>query len=164
MMQIAILSPEVLQASKDKEDLFCARDAEVVQAQVLRNSFEAFIYSYQDHFREISEILPEEKEIIEPLLEGEKEWMNTEYEPSFSLTLFQERIDNFKALLQEKAPRLHDAIAAKKAAREQEQRDAEEAEANRHVTYRDKVKNPKTPKERVDAAITRKEQGNTFFK
>merc|ERR1711879_989878 len=94
-------------------------------------------------------------------LETEKEWLlYSEESVSCSIGDLQSKFDSLQEKLAEGAPELNKLLEQRRVDREE----AEEAEANRTVSYRDKVKNPKTARERVDAASARKDQGNTFFK
>jgi len=164
-VQACRMSSDALAQASAQEAKMSQRDTELQQANELRNSMEQYIYQYYEHLSIHSQIPEEEKQAVEPLLEQEKTWLLYDNESaSLSLQELQEHFSQFKQSIADRSPRLQELLEAKRIQREEQEREAAEAEANRAVTYRDKVKNPKTPKERVDAATARKDQGNTFFK
>ena len=160
------LSADDLEEAKKMEQNMRERDQELRRAQELRNSMEQFLYRFMDDLATFrSQIPDEEASAIEPTLETEKEWLlYSEESASCPVADLEARFNELQSSLTEKGPTLHKLLEQRQAEREKAEAEAAEAEANRKVTYRDKVKNPKTPKERVDAAMARKDQGNSFFK
>jgi len=164
-VQACRMAADALEKAQQEEQRMSQRDAELQRANELRNSMEQYIYQYYEHLSILSEVPEEEKKAVEPLLEEEKSWLLYGSESaSLSLQQLEEHFEKFKQSIAQVSPKLQELLEAKRIQREEQERLAAEAEANRAVTYRDKVKNPKTPKERVDAATARKDQGNTFFK
>merc|ERR1712137_1147195 len=160
------LSAEALEAAKEFEKKMQERDFELRALQETRNAMEQFIYHFMEDlsiFR--SEIPAEEALAIEPELEKQKEWLLYSDEcTSCSLEDLNARFEDLKKDLAVKGPQLQALLEKRAEDKKKAEAEAAAAEANRTVTYRDKVKNPKTPRERVDAAIARKDQGNGFFK
>jgi len=160
------ISNDELESAISQEKEMQLKDKELKDAQEIRNSFEQLIYQFFDHLGSYRNDLPEEEvNSIEQLLEKEKEWiLYSEESSSCSFGNLKEHYDNFINSLKEASPKLDSILIQKKEEREKAEKEAAEAEANRKDVFRDKVKNPKTPKEKVEAAQVRKDQGNTFFK
>jgi len=163
---------ETLAQAQTQEEEMGQRDAERQQANELRNKMEQYIYQYEETLASIPttpeesrSVLLAEKQAVEPLLAQEKDWLLYGTESAvLSLKELEDHFVEFKQKLASAATHWEELREAQRIQQEEQERQAAEEEANRAVTYRDKVKNPKTPKERVDAATARKDQGNTFFK
>lgn len=135
----------------------------------LRNGFVQYIYATQEQLQEpsirASSECRAEADILEPLLFAEQQWLlySDEGEEATAEEL-EKRLGELKASVQEKAPTFSDALVKREQEKEEAARQAAEEEKNRVTVVRDKLKNPKTPKEKLEAAQKRKEQGNVLFK
>ena len=154
-----------LEAFVEFENKLCQIDREFVLKENLRNSFEQFIYNFNDKVFQFKSSIPSgEYESVSSKLEDEKQFLLFSGESeSLSLAELSARFEDFKKSLDEAGPTLKQALDKEIEDKRKEDEAAAEAAKNRVETVRDKINNPRTPKERLDAAIKRKEQGNTFF-
>lgn len=134
--------------------------------QELRNNMEQAIYRHIDDISSFrDQIPPEEATALDSLVEKEKEWLLYDEESSScSFDDLSKHNDEFNESIKTTAPSFQKLLEQRELDRIKAEKEAAEAEKNRTTTVRDKIKNPKTPRERVDAAIARKDQGNSFFK
>ena len=163
------LSSPLLSQFIQFENQLCDRDENEKKFQDMKNSYEQYIYSYRDYANQAisqSKISNEDLATCLKILAEEEDWLIYESPDSQSMSFasLESRFASFKENLAKEGAKLDRFVNDLLAEKLRQEKEAEEAEAKREVTYRDKVANPITPKERLDAAVKRKDQGNDCFK
>ena len=164
---VGALDDGVIAQLKDKEEELERNDEQVQTLSNVRNSFEQWIYRTRDQLKAASSAKPEVQATapdVQAFLTEVEEWLlygEAEALPLEELTgALESRRQAFSSQFTAFAEWL-------RIQEEEKQRlEAEYAEAVRNQgprQGRDKVEKPVTNKERIEAAIKRKEQGNTAF-
>jgi len=165
-LQTALNYPEeALQTDIAKEVEMLEKDDQIRQHKELRNAFEQQLYQTSDDINAFSSSIPaEETSFLQQLSADETTWLLYSDEAiDASFDQLKTRLDQFNQAIAEKAPTFRKKIEEREEEKAKLQKEAEEAEANRKTIFRDKVSDPKTPKEKLEAAKKRKEQGNQFI-
>jgi hypothetical protein len=157
------LPEPTLSALRELEVSFQQKDLNIRAFNDIRNVFEQFLYQYQDDVNNFSQIPSAEADSARAVIEEQQNLLYSDQIPR-SLEEFETHFQSVKSDLQSKAPTLTTLRAEREQQRIQAEKEAAEAEANRVEVVRDKIKDPKTPKEKLLAAQKRKEQGNQFIK
>ena len=156
-----------MDALAQRELQFEEEDAKVQHLSNMRNGFEQWIYRTRDQLRaavaEQSSLQPCEQG-VKGFLEEAEEWLLYGEAEELETEALTAAIAGKKGAFAEQFSALHGWMEAK----EEEKRRAEQEYAEAMKLQgprqgRDKIEKPRTTKERIEAAIKRKEQGNSAF-
>lgn len=159
------LSDEDIKRYAEAEAAFLAEDEYKVKCSEKRHELERYISDTKASCSDpkLAEyVSEEEKASIRALLTVEDDWVVDN--PMAEIATTQDRIDKIKAAVAAAAPRLDTRMKELAEARLKEIEEAKKAPPPKTDGSTAAKRQPRTPKERIEMALKRKEQGNQQFK
>lgn len=157
-----------IQLYQQLECEFEREDRAHIQKKDLQNQFEQKIYLFQDFLNcnRVTGISDSGRDALSQHFSAAHEWLSSEDCLNASLDLLEIKLTDFVAQIADLSPPFYDFLKRDEEEKQRlsHERERAEKEAHQNQNKRDKTENPKTPKERVEAAKKRKDQGTQLFK
>lgn len=159
------LAPELIEKYVEAEKAFLAEDEYRIKCSEKRHELERYISDTKASCNDsgMAEFINnDEKTAVLALLNTEDEWVIDN--PMADLAVTQERITKVKTAVAEAAPRMDARLKELEEARLKAIEEAKKAPPPKTDGSTAAKRQPRTPKERIEMALKRKEQGNQQFK
>lgn len=160
-----VLSGEEVSQYVEAEQTFLAEDEYRIKCSEKRHELERYISDTKASCNDpaLAEYLDDaSKAAVLGHLNSEDEWVIDN--PMAELAVTQERLDKVKGAVAAAAPRLDARLRELAEARQREIEEARKAPPPKTDGSTAAKRQPRTPKERIEMALKRKEQGNQQFK